>query len=369
METYFHAKRRLFEMLPPDAPGVINLDDPRGASLVDVCRTPGHVRTRPGPQTSRPVRSSITLSGLAFDIGTPRGTVQIESTLVGRPNVSNILAAAATAMAMDFRSTRSPQGCERCRACRDASRWFPPPTTKSPSWSTTRTPTMRCAICSRRRVRSPPQAAGDGLRLRRRSRSHQAPADGDGGGAFERRRGDHVRQPAQRRTAAHHRGDQARHPRGQPVGAARPTSARSSIAAKRSSARSNRASPATSCSSPARDTRSTSRSAIACCRSTTARWRAAALARRRRAAEPRRADERAHPLVLTAATIARATGGQRACPGSPTTRDRRLLDRLAHAAAGRSVLRDRRRARRPRLRRRGDRTGRRRRRGATRRRP
>ena len=35
METYFQAKRRLFEMLPRDAPSLINLDDPRGAALVD----------------------------------------------------------------------------------------------------------------------------------------------------------------------------------------------------------------------------------------------------------------------------------------------------------------------------------------------
>ena len=31
MESYFAAKRRLFEMLPPGAPAVVNVDDPRGA--------------------------------------------------------------------------------------------------------------------------------------------------------------------------------------------------------------------------------------------------------------------------------------------------------------------------------------------------
>src|SRR5262249_34096547 len=36
MEAYFQAKRRLFEMLPRDAPSLINVDDRRGASLVDV---------------------------------------------------------------------------------------------------------------------------------------------------------------------------------------------------------------------------------------------------------------------------------------------------------------------------------------------
>ena len=40
MDDYFAAKRRLFEMLPDDAPAVINIDDPRGASLVDVVQRP-----------------------------------------------------------------------------------------------------------------------------------------------------------------------------------------------------------------------------------------------------------------------------------------------------------------------------------------
>src|SRR5204862_3129842 len=35
MEAYFQAKRRLFEMLPRDAPSLINLDDPRAGSLIE----------------------------------------------------------------------------------------------------------------------------------------------------------------------------------------------------------------------------------------------------------------------------------------------------------------------------------------------
>jgi UDP-N-acetylmuramoyl-L-alanyl-D-glutamate--2,6-diaminopimelate ligase len=40
MEAYFVAKRRLFEMLPQGVPGVINVDDPRGPSLVEICSRP-----------------------------------------------------------------------------------------------------------------------------------------------------------------------------------------------------------------------------------------------------------------------------------------------------------------------------------------
>ena len=100
MEQYFLAKRRLFELLPDDAPGVINIDDPRGASLIETCKRPVTFGiAKPADVTPGPLE--ITLNGLTFDIQTPRGTVKIVSTLVGRPNVYNILAAAATAMALD----------------------------------------------------------------------------------------------------------------------------------------------------------------------------------------------------------------------------------------------------------------------------
>jgi UDP-N-acetylmuramoyl-L-alanyl-D-glutamate--2,6-diaminopimelate ligase len=101
MEAYFAAKRRLFEMLPSGAPGVINIDDPRGASLVEICSRPityainGKADVTPGP-------IEMTLAGLGVDIKTPRGIVPVTAKLVGRPNVYNILAATATAMALDI---------------------------------------------------------------------------------------------------------------------------------------------------------------------------------------------------------------------------------------------------------------------------
>ena len=101
MEAYFGAKRRLFEILPEGAVGIINVDDRRGADLVAAARRPvtyaidGAADVRPGPLT-------FTLDGLAFEIKTPRGTLHVRSPLVGRPNAYNILAAAATAMALDL---------------------------------------------------------------------------------------------------------------------------------------------------------------------------------------------------------------------------------------------------------------------------
>src|SRR5262245_54100317 len=101
MEAYFRAKRRLFEMLPSDAPSVINLDDPRGASLMDAGGRPTTYAIHraadvmPGPL-------SFSLDGLSFDVRTPRGPLRVTSRLVGRPNVYNILAAVSVATVLDI---------------------------------------------------------------------------------------------------------------------------------------------------------------------------------------------------------------------------------------------------------------------------
>jgi UDP-N-acetylmuramoyl-L-alanyl-D-glutamate--2,6-diaminopimelate ligase len=100
MESYFTAKRRLFE-IADGAVGVINVDDRRGADLVAIARRPvtyaidAAADVRPGPL-------SFSLDGLSFEVRTPRGMFHVRSALVGRPNAYNILAAAAAAMALDL---------------------------------------------------------------------------------------------------------------------------------------------------------------------------------------------------------------------------------------------------------------------------
>ena len=101
MDEYFRAKRRLFEMLPPGAPALVNLDDPRGANLVEIASRPvTYAIARPADITPGPL--SFSLDGLSFDVRTPRGTVHVRSKLVGRPNVYNILGAVGTAVALDL---------------------------------------------------------------------------------------------------------------------------------------------------------------------------------------------------------------------------------------------------------------------------
>jgi UDP-N-acetylmuramoyl-L-alanyl-D-glutamate--2,6-diaminopimelate ligase len=103
MEAYFQAKRRLFEMLPRDAPSAINADDPRGAALLKAGGRPITYGINK-PADVMPGSLSFSLNGLAFDVRTPRGPLRVRSSLVGRPNVYNILAAVATAVALDLPS-------------------------------------------------------------------------------------------------------------------------------------------------------------------------------------------------------------------------------------------------------------------------
>ncbi len=99
MEQYFAAKRRLFDMLEPSAPGVVNADDPRAATLEQVCATTLTYGMQK-PADVRPEDLSMDLHGVRFRAATPTGPVDVVSTLVGRPNVYNLLAATAAACAI-----------------------------------------------------------------------------------------------------------------------------------------------------------------------------------------------------------------------------------------------------------------------------
>lgn len=109
MEEYFLAKRRLFEMLGPGAPAVINVDDPYGARLE---RDFPHAITYALGREAHVSAPDVTFSldGLSFDIRAPRGIVKVRSALVGRPNAYNILAAVATAVALDLPTAAIEQG-------------------------------------------------------------------------------------------------------------------------------------------------------------------------------------------------------------------------------------------------------------------
>ncbi len=105
VENYYAAKERLFvppEGTPPPACAVLNADDSRSALLRG--RITGPVLTygieAPADVTARTWKT--TPEGLEFTATTPAGPVEVRSLLLGRHNVSNLLAVVATAITLEI---------------------------------------------------------------------------------------------------------------------------------------------------------------------------------------------------------------------------------------------------------------------------
>lgn len=101
VDDYFAAKRRLFEGTGAGAPGtaVLNSDDARSSQLQGLTkRTFTFGLGEEAEVTAK--KFELAFEGLQFTADTPDGRIDVRSTLVGRINVYNILAAIAVAQAM-----------------------------------------------------------------------------------------------------------------------------------------------------------------------------------------------------------------------------------------------------------------------------
>ena len=103
MDEYFAAKRILFEgcgTRPPRV-SVINADDKHGLELIHFCKQQSSEVITYGISKAdfHSAKLEITSRGTRFQVITPHETIGIESSLIGRVNVYNILAASAAAYA------------------------------------------------------------------------------------------------------------------------------------------------------------------------------------------------------------------------------------------------------------------------------
>jgi UDP-N-acetylmuramoyl-L-alanyl-D-glutamate--2,6-diaminopimelate ligase len=103
MDAYFAAKRVLFERwLRHDGVAVLNAEDPLFAELRAATR--GRVLSY-GIEVEADLRADaveLGISGTRFRARTPAGSVDIETALVGRFNVQNLLAALGAALALEL---------------------------------------------------------------------------------------------------------------------------------------------------------------------------------------------------------------------------------------------------------------------------
>ncbi len=116
MEAYFGAKRRLFGLLDARSTAVVNLDDPMGKRLAGDLSVPvvSFGLHAPDVDVSAEVQamtgsgSTVVLRGRSFEVA-------VSLSLIGRHNVMNALAAAATAKALGVGPGAIRAGLERVK--------------------------------------------------------------------------------------------------------------------------------------------------------------------------------------------------------------------------------------------------------------
>lgn len=100
MEEYFQAKHALFTSLDERAHAVVNRDDPRGMAMAEGSKAQVVTFGMSSPADVVAERVSMTVDGIALEVRYAGKTLSLRSHLTGRFNVENILAAAATALAL-----------------------------------------------------------------------------------------------------------------------------------------------------------------------------------------------------------------------------------------------------------------------------
>ena len=113
MEDYFQAKLRLFTELTANGRAIVNADDPYGKGVAAASTAPVWTYGIDQAADIRAEDVRISLEGVQFLVQTPSGSVEIRSSLVGRHNVYNILAAIGVGLQLGISLSVIAQGISR----------------------------------------------------------------------------------------------------------------------------------------------------------------------------------------------------------------------------------------------------------------
>lgn len=112
--SYRNSKARIFELVRQHGTVVLNADDPEVAAMARTI-DPRHVITTYGLERDADVSAKIvdeTLAGTRFELNLLNENISVETSLVGRHNVSNCLAAAAAARQLGASANEIAAGIE-----------------------------------------------------------------------------------------------------------------------------------------------------------------------------------------------------------------------------------------------------------------
>lgn len=101
MEGYFEAKKKLFTLNHKKSVSVVNMDDPWGQKLVSELPMKTVTFGLEPEAIVRALKYAMSEDGIDAQVSYPGGVMRVQSALVGRHNLYNILAAAAAALALN----------------------------------------------------------------------------------------------------------------------------------------------------------------------------------------------------------------------------------------------------------------------------
>ena len=115
IENYYHAKSKLFRMLPIASTAILNIDDKYGEILEIECTAPVIAISQEQKRDVYFITHNISLNGIVGIVKAANQTYSVDSSLIGKFNLDNILAAVAVAHSANIAQEDIIKGITACK--------------------------------------------------------------------------------------------------------------------------------------------------------------------------------------------------------------------------------------------------------------